>query len=170
MLYRQPRIIKEARLRLSIYLLATAVSVVILTALAALYVWRQNHPLPVQEETRLEQALRAGSPDFDQYRERIKVEGLTAKQSSRALGDIVMELTATVRNSTGRAINGLELRGAVVNAQGVPVGERTAVVIPGQQMSLKPDETMNVRLLIEGIKPEADRANLRLEVTGVRFD
>jgi hypothetical protein len=162
--------VKEARPRLSIYLLATAVSVIILAALAAFYVWRQNHPLAVVEEPRLEQALRAGSPDFDQYRERLKVEGLAATQSSRALGDIVMELTATVRNATGRTISGLELRGAVVDAQGAPVGERTVVVIPGQQASLKPDETMSVRLLIEGIKPEADRSNIRLEVAGVRVD
>jgi hypothetical protein len=50
------------------------------------------------------------------------------------------------------------------------VGERTLIVVPAQQATLKPDETVSVRVLLEGIKPEAERANTRLEVTGLRFE
>ena len=50
------------------------------------------------------------------------------------------------------------------------VSERTTIIIPARQAQLKPDETMNVRVLIEGIKPEADRSGRRLEVIGLRFE
>jgi hypothetical protein len=169
MAYQEPRIAKETRSRLSLYLLAVAVSVIIIAALAAVFYWEQSRSVIVREE-RLEGAWRAPAPEFEQYCGRIQVEGLVAMQSSRALGDIVMELTATVRNSTGRTINGLEMRGAVADAQGSTVGERTLVIIPARHAALKPDEMMEVRVLIEGIKPEASRSNIRLEVTGVRVD
>jgi hypothetical protein len=169
MAYQEPRIDKETRSRLSVYLLAVAVSIIIIAALAAVFYWQQSRPVTVREE-RLEGALRAGAPEFEQYREHLQAEGLAATQSSRGLGDMVMELTATVRNSTGRTISGLEMHGAVVDAQGATVGERTLVIIPARHAALKPDETMDVRVLIEGIKPEASRSNIRLEVTGVRVD
>jgi hypothetical protein len=59
------------------------------------------------------------------------------------------------------------MRGAVVDAQGSTIGERTLVIIPMRQESLKPDETTAVRIIIEGIKLEDDRSNIRVEVTGI---
>lgn len=153
-----------------VYLSAITGAVAILVALTAIYYWAQTRTVPPLPEPRLENALRSGDQEFEQNRARLVVEGLSATHSTRPLGDIVMELTATVKNTTGRTLNGLEMRGAVVDAQGAPVGERTVVLVPAQQATLKPDETMNVRVLLEGIKPEAERANLRLEATGLRFE
>lgn len=170
MSYNQPATVKEMRPGGRIYLVAAATTLIILTAVTAIYYFKWSRPAPVREDAKLEGALRAGTPEFEQYRPRVVVEGLQATQSSRALGDIVMELTATVKNTTGRAITGLEVRGAVVDNQAATVGERTTIIIPARQAQLKPDETMNVRVLIEGIKPEADRSGLRLEVTGLRFE
>ena len=72
-----------------------------------------------------------------------------------------------MRNETGRTINGLELRGAVLDAQGAVIRERTVVVVPAQQVALAPGETMNVRILLEGLDPNRDRADTHVEVTGV---
>ena len=170
MSYNEPSTVREVQPGGRIYLVAAATALIILTAVTAIYYFEWSRPAPVREEPKLEGALRAGTPEFEQYRPRVVVEGLQATQSSRALGDIVMELTATVKNTTGRTITGLEMRGAVVDNQAATVGERTTIIIPARQAQLKPDETMNVRVLIEGIKPEADRSGLRLEVTGLRFE
>lgn len=126
-------------------------------------------PANTGEAARLEGALRAGEPEFEKYRERIVMAEPAATVSSRALGDVVVDLKTSIRNETGRRINGLEMRGAVMNAQGALVGERTAVIIPTQQTTLEPGEEMNARLLIEGISPDAARADVRLEVTGLWF-
>lgn len=120
----------------------------------------------------LEGALRAGSPDFDKYKSLITVDAPEATESPRPLGDIVMELTTTVRNFTGKTLNGLEMRAAVVDLQGNHVKERNVIVIPNAAKGiteLEHNKTMPVRIKIEGMKKEDDRANIKMEVTAIRF-
>ena len=141
---------------------------VLIALFAFFYVQRDRTAAPPERHASKE-FLRAGLPGFEQYRRLINVEGLKATQTSRAPGDIVMELTATVRNSTGLTINELEMRGVVFNERREPVGERTVSVIPTQRASLEPDETMKVRILIEGVPRSARRKGIDTVVTGVRF-
>lgn len=126
-------------------------------------------PDSADETPRLEGALRAGAPEFERYREGILIDSPTGTASQRALGDFVVELKTKVRNETGRRLNGLEMLGVVINAQGASVGERTAIIIPTQQTALEPGEEMSVRILIEGISTDAERADVRMQVTGLRF-
>jgi hypothetical protein len=83
-----------------------------------------------------------------------------------------MTLTTTVRNFTGKTIDGLEIRGSVVDLEGNTVKDRTVVVIPGVAQgvdSLEPNKTLAVPILLEGMSKEADRANIKMEVTAIRF-
>lgn len=113
--------------------------------------------------------VRAGSPDFEKFQPLIKVDDLEATESTRAVGDIVMTLFGTVRNFTGRTLNGLEIRVAVVDLEGKPVKERTLMVIPNQKPELDNNQTMKAQALLEGISKNATRANLKMEVTGFSF-
>ncbi len=122
-------------------------------------------------QPQLEGALRAGSPDFEKYKALVKVDAPEATEGARAIGDIVMELTTTVRNFTGKTITGLEMRGAVVDLQGNPVKERTVIIIPNTfagLTELENNKTMPVKINIEGMSKEADRANIKMEVTAIR--
>lgn len=124
------------------------------------------------EQTKLEGALRAGSPDFDKYIARITVDKPDAMVGVRTIGDIVMTLTTTVRNFTGKTIDGLEMRGAVVDLEGNTVKERTVIVVPNTAtgiQELEPNKTLAVPILLEGMSKEADRANIKMEVTAIRF-
>ena len=142
----------------------------VLIALVAFFYVERNRTGVAPERPASKEFLRAGLPGFEQYRRLIDVEGLEATQTSRAPDAIVMELTATVRNSTGQTINELEVRGVVFNEKREPVGERTVSVIPKQQASLKPNETMKARILVEGIPPRVHRKEINMEVTGLRFE
>lgn len=117
----------------------------------------------------LEGAIRAGSPEWEQYHSKIVLDEPEADEAKRALGDIVMNLQTTVRNFTGQTINGLEIRGAVVDHQGQAVKERTLVVVPTRQPELPPNRTMVVSVRLEGMKDSDDRANIRMEVTGFKL-
>jgi hypothetical protein len=117
----------------------------------------------------LEGAIRASSPEFEQFHSKIVLDAPEADEAKRALGDIVMNLQTTVRNFTGRTLNGLEIRGAVVDHQVKAVKERTVVVIPTRQPELGPNQTMVVAVRLEGMKESDDRANIRMEVTGFKF-
>jgi hypothetical protein len=118
----------------------------------------------------LEGAIRAGSPEFEQYRPRIVLDQPEADEAKRALGDIWMSLHTTVRNFTGRTLNGLEVRAAVVDHQGKPIKERTVIAIPTtEQPELQPNRTMVVQVALEGMTDSDDRANVKMEVVAFRF-
>jgi hypothetical protein len=120
-------------------------------------------------EPTLQGAIRAGSPQFEQYKSQIVLDDPEATEAKRALGDIVMTLQTTVRNLTGKTINGLEIRAAVVDYQGQPVKQRTVVVIPTRQAELAPNKTMQVPVMLEGMSDTDARANIKMEVTAVKF-
>jgi len=118
----------------------------------------------------LDNAIRAGSPDFEKYKKLIPLDDPEADESPRALGDIVMTLHTTARNFTGRTIIGLEVHAAVVDHQNQPVKERTVLVIPfPDREELEPNKTMFVGVRLEGMTETDDRANIKMEVTGFRF-
>ena len=81
-----------------------------------------------------------------------------------------MEKNRVVRNETGQTIRGLEMRGAIVDTENSIVRERTVAVIPLQQTALENNEAINVRILLEGIDRDSDRARAVLEVTGITFE
>ena len=123
-------------------------------------------------EVRLEGALRPGSAEFAQYGERIVVDfdpDENAEEAPRPLGDIVIRMLPVVRNFTGRTISGLELRAVALDIAGQPVKERTVIAVPARQPELEPNRTMTVPIMLEGFKEETKPANLRVELTGVKF-
>ena len=120
-------------------------------------------------EPTLANAIRAGSPQFEEFKSKIAIDEVEADEAKRALGDIVMTLRGTVRNFSGRTLNGLEINAAVVNHQGEPVKQRTVVVIPATQAELDNNRTLPVQVLLVGMTDADDRANIRMVVTGFTF-
>jgi hypothetical protein len=114
-------------------------------------------------------AIRAGSPDWEKFGKLIVLDPPEADESKRALGDIVMTLQTTVRNFTGKTLDGLEVRAAVVDHQGKAVKERTVVAIPTRQAELGPNKTLSVSVLLDGMSDTDDRADIKMEVTAFRF-
>ncbi len=117
----------------------------------------------------LEGAIRAGTPEFEQYRSRVFLDEVEAFEETSVLGGLQMRLRTTVRNFTGRRITGLEMYAAVVNHQGQPVRDRTIVEIPARQPELAPNKTMRVEIAIRGFNPDDDRAKVKMEVTAFKL-
>jgi len=120
-------------------------------------------------EPTLQGAIRPGSPEFEKYKAGLVLDEPEAFEAKRALGDTVMTLKTTVRNLTGKTLNGLEIYAAVVDHQGKPVKERTVLVIPTRQPELPPNRTMDVPVMLEGMKDTDDRANIKMQIAGVKF-
>ncbi|HYY58652.1 MAG TPA: hypothetical protein VE842_15065 [Pyrinomonadaceae bacterium] len=121
---------------------------------------------------RLEGALRPGSPEFEQYKSKIVLDKPEATEATRPIGDIVMTLSTTVRNFTGRTISGLEIYAAVVDSQGKPVKERIMIAVPSRrtgQVELDPNRTIEVPVMLEGMSKEDDRANIVMDVAAFKF-
>ena len=144
--------------------------------IAGLFVYLRKRPAPAPSagpaQQHLEGALRAGSPEFEQAKQRIGVDDPEATEGSRIVGDIVMTLTTTVRNFTGRTISGLEMRAAVVDLNGKSIKERYVIVVPDvkrDMAELENNKTLPVSVTIEGFSKSDVRANIQMEVTGVKF-
>ena len=120
-------------------------------------------------EPTLEGAIRAGSPEFEQYASKIVVDKPLAYESKRALGDIVMNLQTIVHNFSGRTLSGLEIKGIVVDHQGKPVNQRAIVVVPTRQPELENNRSMAVQVMLEGMTDKDDRANVKMEVSAFKF-
>ena len=121
---------------------------------------------------RLEGAIRPGSGEFDEHGKNVVVDSVEAFKSPRALGDQLVRIQGVARNFSGRTLNGLEIQGTVVDSQNNPVKQRTVIAIPSRATGaneLAPNRTMQVIVNLEGIKMDADLANFRIDVTGVRF-
>ncbi|HEY0384657.1 MAG TPA: hypothetical protein VGC64_01535 [Pyrinomonadaceae bacterium] len=151
-------------------------AVVGLLIIAGLFVYLKSRPAPPPvagpAQQHLEGALRAGSPEFEQIKQRLGVDDPVADEGSRLVGDIVMTLRTTVRNFTGRTISGIEMRAAVVDLNGKPVKERYVIVVPNAAknvLDLEPNQTLPVSVTIEGFSKSDVRANIQMEVTGVKF-
>jgi hypothetical protein len=145
-----------------------AVGAAIVIALFFFILLRSTRSVPGVEPT-LQSATRAGSPGWEQNVKNIVVDEPEADEAKRALGDTVMTLRTTVRNLTGKTLDGLEMRAAVVDHQGNAVKQRTVIVVPTRQAELAPNKTVTVNVMLEGMKDTDDRANIKMEVTGFKF-
>jgi len=149
-------------------IIVVAVGAAVVIAVMFYFLMRASSGSTGKEPT-LQGAIRPGSVEFAQNKDKLVLDKPEADEAKRALGDIVMSVHSTVRNFTGRTINGLEVRAAVVDHQGKPVKERTVVVIPTRQAELSPNKTMEVAVMLEGMGDADDRADIQLEITGFRF-
>jgi hypothetical protein len=120
-------------------------------------------------EPTLQGAIREGSPQFEEYKSKIFLDEPEATEAKRALGDITMTLQTTVRNITGKTLNGLEIRATVVDYESKPVKQRTVLVIPTRQAELPPNKTMIVPIMLDGMKDSDVRADIKMEVVGFKF-
>ena len=163
--------IREPELRWPVILVVAVVTTfIVLVTAGALHLTLTKPAARPAARPRLEGALRPEMPEFERFREKIIVEQLTATEAARPPNDYAVEMKAVVRNATGRTLSGLEVRGRVVDSQTSVVRERTVVVILARQTALEPGEAVGVRILLEGVRPEAEGAGLLMEVTALRMD
>ena len=171
MSYNGPMLIKEPELRWPIVLFAALITAAIALLVMVMHlVASTNSPVNRSSPPRSEWMLQPGQPDFDQFRQQITIEQLMGNEKLHPFNDLVVELTAVVRNQTGRTISGLEMRGAILDTANSTLRERTVAVIPVQQTVLEINEAINVRILLEDIDRDSDRALTQLEITGITFE
>jgi hypothetical protein len=151
--------------RTLIIIVAVAAAVVIALFIGLLFMSSSGG----DSEPTLQGAIRAGTPEFEQYKTQVVLDDPEATQAKRPLGDIVMTLKTVVRNLSGKTLIGLEVRAAVVDYEGKAVKERTVVVIPTRRPELPPNRTMEVPVLLEGMSDKDARANIKMEITALKF-
>lgn len=124
------------------------------------------------QQTQLEGAVREGTPEFEALTKRIVIQTdeNNTTQATNGMGMITMFIRGKIRNFTGKPLTGLEIRTTVIDQFEKPVRENTLIVVPNQKERLEPNETMPVRVMIEGFSKDDDRAQIRWKVTAIRTE
>ena len=139
---------------------------IVAAALVAGLAYMASRPSAAPGEERLEGAVRPGSPDFPGA-DKLVVEfdpNENAEIGPTALGPWAVTFLPVVRNFTGRTVDGLEFRLAGTDIKGQTIRQRIAINRDeiGPNRVARPSLSMNF--------PQDNRpANLKLELTGVRF-
>jgi len=165
------------RSRRTIFLIAGLVAVLLVGGLIAFLKTRPEPTPPgAPVDQRLEGGIRAGTPEFEKYRELINLDPFIAEYADSVAGDVQLNLATTVRNFTGRTITGLEMRGALNDFEGKPIKERTKIVVPsGSLTELENNGTAKVPIALPGfrgddkLKIETGQGVVVMEVTAVKF-
>ena len=124
-----------------------------------------TRPTQKPGEEHLAGAVRPGSPDFPGNKLVVDFDpDENATIGANALGNYVVTMKPTVRNFTGRTVNGLEFRAAGLDLKGNTIRERTYVTEEEIEMNKTASPAIGLNF------PSDNRpAQLKLELTGVRF-
>lgn len=149
--------------RRMIFIAVAVVAALLIAGLA----YMATRPAARPGEERLEGAIRPGSPDFPAA-DRLVVEfdpDEDATIGANALGNFVVTMKPTIRNFTGRTVNGLEFHVAGLDLAGKVIRERTFV----STEEIEPNKIATPGISLN-FPPDNKPAQLaRPELTGVRF-
>jgi hypothetical protein len=157
--------------RRTVFIVASLVAALLIVGLVF---YLKQRPEPQQAtapaDQKLEGGFRAGSPEFEKYKEFIQLDKPEAIEQETVAGNLQMTLVTTIRNFSGQTITGLEVKGSVVDLQNKPIKEHTIIVIPSPAMAeLENNKTANIKVIISGFKKEDVRANIKMEITAVKL-
>lgn len=126
-------------------------------------------PIEVQTAKILEGAFREGSPDYaDLNKDIIISTDDKTVQSPMATGKISMFIHGNIRNKGTKTINILEVSVSVVTQFNEVLRTRNVLVVPVQQSTLGPGETIPITLTFDGFNKDDDRANIRWKVVAIK--
>jgi len=122
----------------------------------------------------VENIARAGSPEFDAYKEKVTVdvdpEGKMVYPNM--IGMWQLEARATLTNRGDRDLTGVEVVGKMLDFEDKVIAQAVRLQIPRiRKEPLKPGESMKIVLKVDAPKKiaEVDVKDITIELHGVRF-
>lgn len=162
----EPSMVEKQGLRSIILVAAVAL---ILVAILVVIMTRTK---PQYQQT-LQDVVRAGSAEFDSYRDKVKLEIIDKIEHPNMVGMSQYEVQARLTNEGDRTITGIEMAGKILGLDDQIIKESISLPIPRLRSEpLKPGESMKVAVKIDrpGNVADADVKDLLIELRGLRFE
>jgi hypothetical protein len=120
----------------------------------------------------LEGAYRAGSPEFAELAKNIQIarDDNNTVESPKGTGKISMYIRGNITNKTGKTITVLLVNVSIINQQNQSIRDKDVIVVPVQQASIPPGETVPITCTLDGFDRKDDRANINFKVTAVKVE
>jgi hypothetical protein len=149
------------------FIVAIVIAVVLIGGIILLL--SRRPPVDDQMAQLVASAYHEGTPEFaDLSKDIIISTDDRTVQSPTGLGTISMYIYGKIRNKGTRTIDILEINVAVITQFNQVLKEKRILVVPVQQPTLDPGQTIPVTLAMEGFSKDDDRANIRWKVTAIR--
>jgi hypothetical protein len=149
------------------FLVAIAIAIVVIGGLILLL--SRRPPVDDQMAQLVASAYHEGTPQFTELSKDIIIStDDRTVQSPTGLGTISMYIYGKIRNKGDKTIDILEINVAVITQFNQVLKEKRILVVPVQQATLDPGQTIPVTLALEGFSKDDDRANIRWKVTAIR--
>jgi hypothetical protein len=135
----------------------------------AIFLLLRQPPASEQYAQLIASAYQEGSPQFnDLSKDIIIATDDRTVQSPTGLGTISMFIYGKIRNKGTRTFDVLEVDVAVVTQFNKVLKDKRVLVVPVQQPTLGPDQSIPITLTLDGFSKDDDRANIRWKVTAIR--
>jgi hypothetical protein len=125
-----------------------------------------------QQTVVLPNVVRAGTAEFDNYKDKVSLEIIERIVHPNMLGLKQYEVQARVTNRGDRTLTGIEIAGRMVDLSDKVIKESISIPIPRARTEpLKPGESMKVSVKIDGPGnvSEDDIKDLVIELRGLQF-
>ena len=149
------------------FIIAALIALVLIAGLV--FLLSRRPPADQQMANLVASAYHEGTPEFaDLSKDIIIATDDRTVQSPTGLGTISMYIYGKIRNKGKKTISILEINVAVITQFNEVLKEKKILVVPVQQPTLEPDQSIPVTLALEGFSKDDDRANIRWKVTAIK--
>ena len=149
------------------FLVGIVVAIAVIGAIILLL--SRTPPANEQMAQLIASAYHEGTPEFTNLSKDIIIStDDRTVESPTGLGTISMYIYGKIRNKGTNTIDILEINVAVIDQFNQVLKEKRILVVPVQQPTLDPNQTIPVSLAMEGFSKSDDRANIRWKVTAIR--
>ncbi|HKX29501.1 MAG TPA: hypothetical protein VJ302_17555 [Blastocatellia bacterium] len=156
----------EVRSRAIIWVAAAAI--VLLGGLVLILVFSKT-----QSQAVLERVVRAGSPEFEAYKDKLQLEVLDKITHPNMVGMFQLEVRAKMYNRGDRTLSGVEVQGTMIDLADKVLAQGTSVPIPRVRSTpLKPGESLafSVKVDAPGKVTEDDVKDITIQLHGLQFE
>lgn|SRR5262245_24692683 len=120
----------------------------------------------------LEKAVRAGTPEFDIYKDKVVFEVIDKIVYPNMIGMFQLEVQAKMHNRGDRTLTGVEVLAKMLDMNDKVIAENTGIPIPRvRPQPLKPGESLSISVKVDAPSriTEQDVKDITIELRGLQF-
>ena len=126
-----------------------------------------------ENRSRVENIVRAGTPEFDLYKDKVELEVIEKLARPNMIGMFQLEVRARMNNRGDRALTAVEVLGKMIDLSDKIISQNISIPIPRvRSEALKPGESFlfSVKVDAPGKITENDVKDITIELRGLRFE
>jgi hypothetical protein len=126
-----------------------------------------------EERPVLERVVRAGTPEYDSYKDKVVLEVTDKITYPNLIGMFQIEVQAKMHNRGDRVLTGVEVLAKMLDMSDKVIAQNTGIPIPRiRPQPLKPGESIPISVKVDAPSriTEGEVKDITIELRGLQFD